>query len=226
MKVYCLFEQSGTFKNEFRKLGYDAEDYDIQNLFGQTDHVVDLFQEIQSAYSGGGSLFDQITHEDLVLAFFPCERFDSSFQMNVAGNAKQLQGWTDLQRLEHSYKLHGKINENYCRITEMAIVAFRRNIRMVIENPVTQPHYLTLYWPLKPALIDKNRRDSGDYYKKPTQYWFLNMQPYQNLVFEPQTINKKKDIEHTSKYGYERSLISPEYARRFILEHLIPEREA
>lgn len=26
-KVYCLFEQSGTFKNEFRKLGYAAEDY-------------------------------------------------------------------------------------------------------------------------------------------------------------------------------------------------------
>lgn len=23
MKVYCLFEQSGTFKNEFRKLGVD-----------------------------------------------------------------------------------------------------------------------------------------------------------------------------------------------------------
>lgn len=29
MKVYCLFEQSGTFKNEFKKLGYDALDYDI-----------------------------------------------------------------------------------------------------------------------------------------------------------------------------------------------------
>lgn len=28
---YCLFEQSGTFKNEFKKLGYEAIDYDIQN---------------------------------------------------------------------------------------------------------------------------------------------------------------------------------------------------
>ena len=28
-KVHCFFEQSGTFKNEFRKLGYEAEDYDI-----------------------------------------------------------------------------------------------------------------------------------------------------------------------------------------------------
>lgn len=46
-KVFCLFEQSGTFKNEFRKLGIHAEDYDILNDFGQTDHVIDLFGEIR-----------------------------------------------------------------------------------------------------------------------------------------------------------------------------------
>ena len=47
MKVHCLFEQSGTFKNEFKKLGYEAYDYDIQNEFGETDHVVDLFENIR-----------------------------------------------------------------------------------------------------------------------------------------------------------------------------------
>ncbi len=46
-KVYCFFEQSGTFKNEFKKLGIEAEDYDILNGFGQTDHIVDLFAEIR-----------------------------------------------------------------------------------------------------------------------------------------------------------------------------------
>lgn len=49
-KVYCLFEQSGVFKNEFIKLGYKAVDMDIQNHFNQTDYVVDLFQEIENAY--------------------------------------------------------------------------------------------------------------------------------------------------------------------------------
>ena len=39
-KVHCFFEQSGTFKNEFIKLGIPAEDYDIQNNFGQTDHFI------------------------------------------------------------------------------------------------------------------------------------------------------------------------------------------
>lgn len=51
-KVWCFFEQSGTFKGEFVKLGIPAEDYDIQNNFGQTDHVVDLFTEIENAYRG------------------------------------------------------------------------------------------------------------------------------------------------------------------------------
>ena len=59
-KVHCFFEQSGTFKNEFIKLGIPAEDYDIQNNFGETDHVVDLFKAIEDAYDGKPSLFDQI----------------------------------------------------------------------------------------------------------------------------------------------------------------------
>ena len=56
-KVHCFFEQSGTFKNEFIKLGIPAEDYDIQNNFLETDHVIDLFTEIENAYGGGGEVF-------------------------------------------------------------------------------------------------------------------------------------------------------------------------
>ena len=52
-KVHCLFEQSGTFKREFIKLGIPAEDYDIQDNFGETDHVIDLLAEIEKAYRGG-----------------------------------------------------------------------------------------------------------------------------------------------------------------------------
>ena len=52
MKVHCLFEQSGTFKNEFKKLGHEAYDYDIQNEFGETDFVVDLFENIRGGVRG------------------------------------------------------------------------------------------------------------------------------------------------------------------------------
>lgn len=57
MIAHCLFEQSGTFKNEFKKLGYDAYDYDIENQFNQTDFQIDLFNEIEKGYGGGGKAY-------------------------------------------------------------------------------------------------------------------------------------------------------------------------
>lgn len=59
MKVHCLFEQSGTFKNEFRKLGINAYDYDIQNEFNQTDYVIDL---LKARYKKIDYKTDQILH--------------------------------------------------------------------------------------------------------------------------------------------------------------------
>lgn len=52
MKAHLLFEQSGTFKNEFKKLGIDAFDYDILNDFGETDFKCDLFDEISRGGAG------------------------------------------------------------------------------------------------------------------------------------------------------------------------------
>ena len=74
-KVHCFFEQSGTFKKEFEKLGYEAIDYDIQNNFGETDYVIDLFHEIEQAYDNKPSIFDGFTSDDLIIAFFPCIYF-------------------------------------------------------------------------------------------------------------------------------------------------------
>lgn len=92
MKVYCLFEQSGIFKNEFKKLGYKAYDYDIQDKFGETDYICDLFVDIESAYKDEQSIFDDITNEDMILAFFPCIRFEDQIQMafrrNTVSNEK------------------------------------------------------------------------------------------------------------------------------------------
>lgn len=51
VRAHCLFEQSGTFKNEFKQLGIEAYDYDILNDFDETDYQVDLFKEIR----GGGT---------------------------------------------------------------------------------------------------------------------------------------------------------------------------
>ena len=50
--IHLLFEQSGTFKNEFKKLGFkNSYGYDILNDFGETDFQIDLFSEIEKTYS-------------------------------------------------------------------------------------------------------------------------------------------------------------------------------
>lgn len=221
MRVHCLFEQSGTFKNEFRKFGIEAYDYDILNDFGETDRVVDLFGEIRGGYNGEPSLFDAITEDDLIMAFFPCTRFEDQIVMGFQGCLNQMKNWTDEKRLEYDLRLHEELSELYELITKMALIAIRRGLPMIIENPAGTQHYLTRYWGIKPALIDKNRLLRGDYYKKPTQYWFINCEPQHNFIFEPMIYHEgRKPIEYTHD-KVERSMISKEYANRFIREQIL-----
>lgn len=230
MIVHCLFEQSGTFKNEFKKLGYEAYDYDIQNAFGETDYVVDLFSEIGGAYNGKKSIFDRISEDDLIMAFFPCTRFETKIIQWMKGNVYSQINWNDEKKLEYSMKLHKEMDEMYQLISKMVIVCLRKNLRLVIENPKSTPHHLTDYWCLKPSIIDKDRRKNGDYYKKPTQYWFINCKPKNNLVFEALDYVPQIKSERVVKadFGIDRttarSMIHPQYANRFIRQYLIDER--
>jgi hypothetical protein len=107
MTAHCLFEQSGTFKNEFKKLGIQAYDYDNQNEFGETDYIMDLFTDIRG-YDGKQSIFDTMEKDDIVLAFFPCTRFESKIPLSFRGESTQQKNWTDEQKLEYSMKLHEK----------------------------------------------------------------------------------------------------------------------
>jgi len=53
-KWHCFFEQSGTFKKQFKRLGLEAVDYDILDDYKETDFKIDLFAEIEKAFEGGG----------------------------------------------------------------------------------------------------------------------------------------------------------------------------
>ena len=221
-----MFEQSGTFKNEFKKLGHEAYDYDILDDFGETDIKIDLFKEIEKAYNNEESIFDRFDQDDVVLAFFPCIRFEVQIILWYKGKAMQQKNWSDERKLEHCLSLHQELNKLYSLITKMAIVFKRRGIKAIIENPYSVEHYLTRYWCIEPALIDKNRRDNGDYQIKPTQYWFINCEPKYNFIFEPQVINEYRTHNHAkAKDGHSakvmRSMISKEYANRFIREYIL-----
>lgn len=163
---YCLFEQSGTFKKEFKKLGYEALDYDIQDEFGETDYICDLFVNIEKAYENRKSIFDNITQDDLIIAFFPCVRFEDQIQMAFRGTQYQQKKWTDEQKLEYDLKLHKELTKMYELITKLAIVCIRRKIPLIIENPYSTTHYLTKYWAIPSKIIDKDRRTRGGLFSK------------------------------------------------------------
>lgn len=225
MVVHCLFEQSGTFKKEFKALGYEAYDYDILNDFGQTDYVIDLFNEIEKGYAGQKSIFDNIQQNDIVLAFFPCVRFEDQIIMNFKGVASGQAKWNDLKKLEYSINLHKELADLYNLVSKLAIIALKKGFQMIIENPygVGGQHYLTRYWPLKPKIIDKNRLLMGDDFKKPTQYWYINGEPKNNFfMFVPEERPQKIVLKQSV---VERSMIHPEYARNFILKYILPPEE-
>lgn len=230
MIAHCLFEQSGTFKNEFKKLGYEAYDYDILNEFGETDYVIDLFKEIGGAYDGKPSLFDKITKDDLILAFFPCTYFSDQGLRHLACNAYQYRNYTIEQKCEVAMNRHKELSLFYEILNKLVIVCQRKGLRIVIENPLNTSglHYLTNFWCLKPSLIDKDRTQNGDYYKKPTQYWFIGLEPKNNLVFEPLEQVESMQIMYmtnNNSLGVDRktarSIIHPQYASRFIRQYLI-----
>ena len=145
------------------------------NDFGQTDFKVDLFDEIRKAYQEEESIFDNFKNDDLILAFFPYTKFETQIPLHFKGEARQQRNWTDIQKLEYDMKLHNELHELYELLCMICVVVIRKDLKMIIENPSMPPHYLTTYWCMKPSLVDKNRQDDGDYYKKPTQYWFINV---------------------------------------------------
>ena len=224
-KVHCFFEQSGTFKNEFIKLGIPAEDYDIQDNFGQTDHYDDLFKAIEDAYEGKESLFDNITKDDLIMAFFPCIYFSCLSQLGFTYACRNYRKMSQHKKTEVILKRSRDREMFYELIIKMFSVALERGIRMIVENPYSENHYLKGNFVLPPTFVDQNRMLRGDYFVKPTAYWFLNCEPTHG--FTEQCDKEKKQIIMCRKgkeagiCSEERSMISPDYARNFICDFIL-----
>lgn len=174
-KVHCFFEQSGTFKNEFIKLGIPAEDYDVRNNFGETDHVIDLFSEIEAAYDGKPSIFDNIKGEDLIMAFFPCINFCDAKTMIFKGVSIFQKKWSLGKIMDKNIEFAREREKFYELLLMMVSICAHRGLRLIIENPWNDSGetYLQRNF-IKPTIIDKDRTLRGDVFVKPTAYWFVN----------------------------------------------------
>ena len=225
-KVHCFFEQSGTFKNEFIKLGIPAEDYDIQNNFGQTDHQIDLFAEIERAYEGGASIFDSMSCDDIIMAFFPCIEFSCLAQIWFHLNARDYKNWPYKKRIDYMLEKNERRAYMFGLLNKFCGICLERGLRMIFENPWSENTYLKVnVFLAPPSLIDTDRTRRGDLFKKPTAYWFWNCEPTQGHSYQQQ--HKYKSVIHCKKAPHaglcseERSMITPDYARNFICDFIL-----
>ena len=224
-KAHCFFEQSGTFKNAFKHYGIDAEDYDIQNNFGETDNVIDLFAEIEKGYDGKPSIFDRIEKDDLIMAFFPCIYFCATSQMamyweSVNYRKKSVKEKTDLI-LERS----SNRERFFSLAVKMLATAEMKGLRLVMENPWSMQTFLKSNFVFAPSLVDMDRTKRGDVFRKPTAYWFINCTPMKCTTFQQspivKTIMSSKGSNKAGICSEERSMISPDYALNFINDFLL-----
>ena len=236
-KVHCFFEQSGTFKNEFIKLGIPAEDYDIQDNFGHTDHVVDLFDQIEKEYDKTikgktrqyKTIFDDITNDDLIVAFFPCIYFCAISQVSMSLGSVNYRKLTMRERIEKILERSHNRELFFSLAVKMIGICLCKGIRIVMENPWAEQTFLKANFIQEPSVIDGNRMLRGDFFVKPTAYWFFNCSPTEGFTTQydkqKKVIMKARGAKYAGLCSEERSMISPDYARNFICDFILGKKQ-
>lgn len=162
---------------------------------------------------------------DLIIAFYPCIFFSCLSQMAMRLAYKNYSKLKENDKVKQIMTRSSLREEYYQRLLRFVYVCMDRKIRMLFENPYTTDTYLRYNFIKPPELIDNNRMLRGDYFVKPTAYWFFNCIPTHG--FTEQMDKKQKHpmlMKKAPKAGLcseERSMISPDYARNFICDFII-----
>ena len=173
------------------------------------------------------TIFDKITQEDLIVAFFPCIHFCDAKTMQFKGVSLFQKKWT-LERIMKENIEASKIRQYFFEILlKMVYVCAKNRMRLVIENPWNDSGetYLQRNF-IAPAIIDKDRSARGDWFVKPTAYWFINCRPTQGFTEQRNKEVKivyKQQEKHweKGKCSETRSLISSDYARNWICDFIL-----
>lgn len=206
--IYCLFEQSGTFKNIFKSKGYDAIDIDIENQFDNTDLQIDLFAAIEKLPNG---YLGNITSDDLIIAFFPCTWFCDNNMLLFSGKAYQMHNWTDEQKTEYIHKRRHERIKAFTLLQKLIRHCNKYKIPLIVENPVS--HYLIST--LGKYTIAHRRDKYGDVLQKRTMYYCYNCTINENKMTKYDNKVTGNNVQ-TKLRGINRSLISSNYAANLI----------
>ena len=132
---------------------------------------------------------------------------------------------SDLEKIQKILERTEMRKEYFERLIKFVYVCLAKGIRLIFENPWSEQTYLKANFLKIPDVVDMNRMERGDYFKKPTAYWFWNCTPtngesYQNDK-EQKTIMNSKMGARAGLCSEERSMISPDYARNWICDFVI-----
>lgn len=159
------------------------------------------------------------------MAFFPCIFFCENNELYFTGKHMNLSRLSTKDKIETILKRSRDRQFMYELILKLFCVCDVRNIRLIVENPYAQAHYLVNNFPYQAAFIDKDRTLRGDLYKKPTQYWFLNCEPTHGCTIQMPAMRKRIASGRPGIKGgicsEDRSMISPDYARNFICDFIL-----
>lgn len=201
--IYCLFEQSGTFKNVFLSKGLKAVDIDISDNFNQTDITANIFDMLDNGF------INNLKSDDKIIAFYPCTYFSDYNKLFISGksncyrnmNKEQIKNYIINRRItRHKYK-----NKLYQLIRQCN----RKRIPLIIENPVSS----TIKQYLGEPTIKHTRNKYGDYFKKPTVYYCYNCTINNSKL----TVYNDTVLRHVEKIrGIQRSIMCVKYAENII----------
>ncbi len=164
---------------------------------------------------------------DLIMAFFPCIFFCETSQCAFRIWHLNYRKLNDVDKIDKILKREENRTYFYSLLIKLVGVCFKKEIMIVIENPWSGIGYLHNNFLKDPDIIDIDRTRRGDFFKKPTAYWFFNFEPTKGYTEQPTPLDKIKTIRQ-SKSGLEaglcsedRSMISPDYARNFICDFIL-----
>lgn len=176
-------------------------------------------------------MFDSITTDDLIVAFFPCIEFSCVAQMWFSLGQRDYKKWEYKKIFDYMLNKSNERTKMFNLLYKFCFVVLERGLRMVFENPWGLNTYLKQNVFLKePDVVDNDRSMRGDFRIKPTAYWFWNceptngftMQPYQGKIYNHNELKKAPKAGICSE---ERSMISKDYARNWICDFIIGKKQ-
>ena len=170
-----------------------------------------------------------IQKDDLIMAFFPCIYFSCISSVWFSLTQRDYKNWPVQRIVDNIIDRNRKRATFFELLNKMCAIAIKKGIRLIVENPWSENHYLKFGFLKPPTIVDKNRAARGDFFVKPTAYWFWNCEPTngQSLQYQKKTksILYSRQAKEAGMCSEERSMISPDYARNIICDFIIGKKQ-